>query len=697
MISVPRTLVAILALAIATPAFAAHSHDEAPTVLDCDVMPCAEVLPTAVRFEANLELPYWTGYAADGEEAGWVVLSTSILDIPAYSGKPLATLVALDPDGVISGAQVVHHSEPILLTGIPESALTDFVDFYPGRRAVEHIVVGRPSNPEAIGVDVISGATVTALAQNQTILRSARAVGAMVGVVNLAEASPGHFVEDQADWTWQQMVDNDVWGRLTVSNAEMGDDRPGAFVDLHYAIIDSPFLGRPLLGPGLYEHLYEQLERGQHLFAILGNGSNSFKGSAFVRGGIFDRVRIQQGFTEVLFRDTDYRNLSSPRLPGAPTWNEGAVFITRGGFLDPGRTYDMVFLGSRYDGVGGFSREFHEFSSSHRTPASIYVVDGPDPEEAMYVQAWRNQHVNAVLLITYLLFVIGVFAARKYTTADPKRIQRLHKFSMLTGLVLVGFVLHAQPSITQMLTLAASAVGEWRWDLFASEPLIFIMWIFIAVVSVWWGRGVFCGWVCPYGALSEFIFIISKKLGIKEFELSDRVHMKLRNLRYVVLIALVPIFLWNSVLGEQLAEIEPFKSTFFVPLWTREWWFIAWWMALALWSVFTFRPFCRYLCPLGGGLALFNSFRPAGPRRRSFCTNCNICTRGCEPRAIRPDGTIDARECLSCMDCEANYRDETVCPPLIGIEKLIEKRRVERLSERDEARLVKLGKDAADV
>ncbi len=199
MLSVPRILAIASAIVLATfvaasPAFAAHSNDAAPTVLDCAVMPCGEVLPAASRFAAHPERPYWIGYDSDDAEVGWVVLSTSILDIPAYSGKPLATLVALDPDGSITGAQVVHHSEPILLARIPESALTDFVDFYPGHRAVDRIVVGRPSDPEAIGVDVISGATVTALAQNQTILRSARAVGSMVGVVSLSEASPGHAV-----------------------------------------------------------------------------------------------------------------------------------------------------------------------------------------------------------------------------------------------------------------------------------------------------------------------------------------------------------------------------------------------------------------------------------------------------------------------------------------------------------------------
>jgi len=106
------------------------------------------------------------------------------------------------------------------------------------------------------------------------------------------------------------------------------------------------------------------------------------------------------------------------------------------------------------------------------------------------------------------------------------------------------------------------------------------------------------------------------------------------------------------------------------------------------------RPFCRYLCPLGAALALPGSFRISGPYRRKFCEKCTICTRGCEPRAIRENGTIDPRECLSCMECEANFRDEEVCPPLIGIERLVRKRAGGELPARDEQKLDELRRDA---
>jgi NosR/NirI family nitrous oxide reductase transcriptional regulator len=544
-------------------------------------------------------------------------------------------------------------------------------------------------------VDVISGATVTALAESRTLLETARVVGAAVGVISATAAVPGEFVVDEEPWSWARMEEEGVFGRLTVSQEDMGrTSSRGPFVDLWYTIADAPHIGRALLGESDYAHSMQLLSPGEHLVIVLGNGTESFKGSAFVRGGIFDRVRLQQGLREISFRDVDYQNLGRVRAAGAPRFREGAVFIARGGRLDPGAEYSMVFLGSRYDGRGGFSRDFREFSSTHQLPRSVYEVQRSAADSPIWVQAWRNRSVDVALLSLFLLFVIGVFSARRYTTADHKRLKRLHVGTMLFSFLFMGVYLHAQPSVTQILTLVDSVVHGMRFELFASEPLLFVSWIFIAIVSLIWGRGVFCGWVCPYGALTELLFLIGQKLGIKNYELPDKLHRPLRYLRFVLLLGLIPVFLTSPIVGEKLAEIEPFKSTFLVPAWTREWYFAAWWVLLLVVATFWYRPFCRYICPLGGGLAIFNRFRFSGPYRRNFCTNCTICAKGCEPKAIRPDGTIDAMDCLSCMECEATYRDDTTCPPLVGIERLMSK--VER-TKREEEKLLSLREDAKKV
>lgn len=655
-------------------------------------MDCDSVLPGAVDFEHVEGQPFVEGRNAAHQLIGWVVMSTDVVRIDAYSGKPLVTLVGLSKTGVITGAHVIHHSEPILLVGIPVSKLHEFTARYTGLRADARVVVGQSSTPGAIEVDSISGATVTALVANRTVLESARAIGTATGVIDAAHLNPGRIVASNEVWSWARMMEEGVFGRLTVTAQQMGVATSSAvFVDLYFTMADAPQIGRSLLGEHLYTLLKARLQPGEHLFVVLGSGTESFKGSAFVRGGMFDRVRIDQGLVSCVFRDTDYANLSPAATPDAPRFNEGAVFISRGAKIDPGSEFDLVFLGSRYDRRSAFSREFREFRSTHRLPESVYEVDEQE-SDAIWMQAWRNHVLDIVLLLVYLALVSSVFVFRNRSTASRKVLDRLHVASMVVGLGLVGLFMHAQPSVTQILTLIDSIVHEWRFDLFASEPLIFILWIFIFGTSLYWGRGVFCGWICPYGALTELVHKVAVLFGLKSLELPDRWHRVLRNFRYVALVGLIATFLYSSVLGEKLAEIEPFKSTFLVPIWTRHWGFIVWWGVLLAASFVTYRPFCRYICPLGGGLAILNSFRFAGPKRRKFCSSCKICTRECEPRAFRANGTIDPRECLSCMDCEATYNDPQKCPPLIGIDRLLRKG---VNTDEDKARLAEL--EAAKV
>lgn len=687
-------LVALLPFTLSSAAMAA----DPVIVLDCAALDCAAVLPAAESFEpVEADPPYEIGRGAGGEVVGWVALSTDLVGIKGYSGKPLVTLLGLTPDGVISGARVVHHSEPILLVGIPEDDLHAFVANYAGQPATAKIEVGSSPDPEAVVFDMISGATVTVLAQNRTILDAARQLGALVGVIEADTASKGHFIVEDVPWSWSRMVDEGVFGRLTVSEADMGGEGDGAFIDLWFTLADPPQIGKALMAPGDYDWITKQLEPGEHLLVIAGTGSSSFKGSGFVRGGLFDRIRVTQGLGSIMFRDRDFHDLPRIVAEGAPAFKEAAVFVVRDGKIDPGAPFELAFIGSRYDGKGGFSREFHTFTATHRLPPSVYFSEEPAAAPSIFAQAWYHRRFHIAVLGALLALVAGLFAGRRWLTARMERTVRVHVTVMVLSVLVLGFWLRAQPSVTQVLTLIGSLVGTWDWALFLMEPLLFIFWIFIALVTVTWGRGVFCGWLCPYGSLTELIYKAARKLRIPSYELPDGVHRWLRYLRYVVLAGLVPAYLYSPELGEKLAEIEPFKTTFFVTPWAREWLFLGWWLFLLLLSTANWRPFCRYVCPLGAALAIPGSLRFLGPKRRRFCSHCTICARGCEPRAIRRDGSIDPRDCLSCMECEANYNDKDVCPPLVGLERLVVKHRQGDSGGASKSKLARLQRDAEKI
>jgi NosR/NirI family nitrite reductase transcriptional regulator len=84
-------------------------------------------------------------------------------------------------------------------------------------------------------------------------------------------------------------------------------------------------------------------------------------------------------------------------------------------------------------------------------------------------------------------------------------------------------------------------------------------------------------------------------------------------------------------------------------------------------GLFIERFFCRYLCPLGAGLAI-----PAKLKlfdwlnRRPQCgSECHICELRCTVQAIDPIGRITPNECIYCLNCQANYYDSNTCMVLI--------------------------------
>jgi NosR/NirI family nitrous oxide reductase transcriptional regulator len=157
------------------------------------------------------------------------------------------------------------------------------------------------------------------------------------------------------------------------------------------------------------------------------------------------------------------------------------------------------------------------------------------------------------------------------------------------------------------------------------------------------------------------------------YELPQRAHDLLRRLRYVILAVLIALAVFSLEWGERLAEVEPFKTTWIVGVFNRQWYLVLYWWVLLLAGVFTFRSFCRYLCPLGAALSIASALRLIGLPRKEFCTKCKICTRGCDSRAIDPQGRINRYECLYCLECEQKYNDDQVCPPLVVARRQAEK------------------------
>ncbi|MDR2012336.1 MAG: FMN-binding protein [Rhodanobacter sp.] len=289
----------------------------------CAYVPCNEVISGANHFAPRTgQPPYAPAIDAGGKTIGYAFLSTDIVDIPGYSGKPIVTLIGMDTHGVITGIKILRHSEPILLLGIPESSLLHFVGQYVGKFVGDRIEVGKVATGEAdtLSVDAISGATVTAIAEHQVILQSALKVARQVGILPPVVRIQARYTDVPPAANWAALLQEGAVQHLVVRPEELdlppGDGKP--YVDLYYGCLNPPSIGRLLLGDSYYEGLMAQLKPGENALFIINDGTASFKGSGFVRGGIYDRVQVRQEGDTFSFRDTDYLNLYSLKAPGAP-------------------------------------------------------------------------------------------------------------------------------------------------------------------------------------------------------------------------------------------------------------------------------------------------------------------------------------------------------------------------------------------
>ncbi len=653
----------------------------------CAYVPCDAVMPQANYFSTRKGRPAYVEAYHDehGQRKllGYVFLSTDIVDIPAYSGKPVVTLIGMDVAGKILGVKVLRHSEPILLVGIPESELTKFIKQFVGKHAWDKIEIGKPrADGGYIGIDAISGATVTVIAENQVVMRCAYEIAKQVGIIKATARPQARLTPVASVLDWDALVKEESIQRLTVTPEEVGRDNTGQpYIDLYFGYLNAPAVGRSILGERNYVDLMAGLKPGEHAIFIVANGAASFKGSGFVRGGIYDRIQISQDMDSFTFRDTDYRNLYTVAAAGAPEFRESGIFIIRSPSFSAAYPWSLVFLGNKVDKQTG-TKAFANFDQEYWLDAGYLqggrpVVIKPDPA---WLKIWKSRAWQISAFVMLLLFTAAVYANRdwlvRHSSRKDKRWVSIPKYAIwIASIGFVGFGMLAQPSITQVLAWFHSILFHWEWELFLSDPFIFIFWWFIIITVFVWGRGVFCGWMCPFGSLTELLYKIAGKIGLArfQFKLSGAVHDRLKWLKYGIFWGLLAVSLFSMGLAEKLAEVEPFKTTFLVGIFNRAWPYSLFVAILLGLSLLTERPFCKYLCPLGAALAMPTTFRWFGLKRKVECTTCHACAAGCGSLAIDEQGVIDHRECMLCLDCMVLYYDEHTCPPLAQERKRREK------------------------
>ncbi len=663
----------------------------------------ADLVAGADRFGAvQPNAPVVPVYKGDAL-VGHAYLNSDFVNTTGYSGRPIDVLVGLKPDGTVAGAKLMDHHEPIVLIGIPPAKINAFINGYVGKNVLTLASQSAATPP----VDIVSGATVTVMVIGDSIIRSGKKVMQALGAGG-AEAAP--TVTKSLDLSktgvedWATLVGDGSVRRLTLTVGEVNAafERTGkaeaiaraepgnpddTFIDLYAALATIPAVGRSLLGDAEYETLTQRLKPGQQAIVVAGQGRYSFKGSGYVRGGIFDRFELVQHEGSVRFRDKTHKRLGSLAAAGAPDFPEIGLFvIPEGTEFAPAEPWRLQLLVQR--ATAALDKAFVTFDLGYQPPEKFLKIEraaAPAANAAPAVQAkadpvepeatgetplwqriWQNRLLDIAILGIAITLLTGIFFFQDQLVQRPKFYDRLRTGFLVFTLVWLGWYATAQLSVVNVLTFANALRTDFRWDYFLMDPLVFILWFSVAASLLFWGRGAFCGWLCPFGALQELASKAAKKLGVRQITVPFGLHQRLWPIKYMIFLLLFGLSLYSLATAEKAAEVEPFKTAIILHF-IRDWWFVLFAVALIAAGLFIERFFCRYLCPLGAALAIPGRMRMFDwLKRYKECGNpCRRCSNECPVQAIHPDGSINPNECIQCLHCQVLYHHDRKCPVMI--------------------------------
>jgi NosR/NirI family nitrous oxide reductase transcriptional regulator len=437
----------------------------------------------------------------------------------------------------------------------------------------------------------------------------------------------------------------------------------------------------------------ENADAQRQAIIVAANGIYSFKGSGYVRGGIFDRIELLQDGYGTRFRDRDHERIGALEAVGAPVFKEIGLFMVPEDFaFDPTAPWELQLLvqratGAREKALLAFDLSYalpdRYIKSEQRTEKAADATPRPGEttplpaveEEPLWKQMWRRSPISIGITGFAIVVLTGIFFFQNLLVKRPRLYTWLRRGFLAFTLVWLGWYANAQLSVVNVLTFTNALITGFSWEYFLTAPLIFILWSSVAIALLFWGRGPYCGWLCPFGALQELTNSAAKAIGVPQIRVPWDLHERLWPIKYIIFIFLFGMSLYSLAFAEQLSEVEPFKTAIILKF-VRDWPFVLYAVTLLVVGLFIERFFCRYLCPLGAALAIPGRMRMfQWLRRWPECGSpCQRCANECPVQSIHPEGHINVNECIYCMHCQELYRDDQRCPHMIQVRLKRERR-----------------------
>jgi NosR/NirI family nitrous oxide reductase transcriptional regulator len=193
---------------------------------------------------------------------------------------------------------------------------------------------------------------------------------------------------------------------------------------------------------------------------LAGNGRYSFKGSGYVRGGIFDRFQIIQGDTSIRFHDRFHKRLRRIAADGTSKFVDVDLFrIPTDLNFDPALPWHLELLVSRF--TSATKKAFLTFDMNYELPKKYLQLKSVDTsnealaptDTPLWQKMWCVKLFEIFMLSLILIALTIVFFFQNELAIHPKLTDRIRIGFLVVTLFGIGFYANAQLSVVNILTV----------------------------------------------------------------------------------------------------------------------------------------------------------------------------------------------------------------------------------------------------
>ncbi len=647
-------------------------------------------------------LPVWPIFVRTGQgpELQNMAFETADLEpVAGYGGKPINVLVVMDRDGAYVTSRLLSHMEPIFRSDEGTAVLARFAQQYQGVTLHHQIhVLGakaqRVVTPTVATLHGIVAGTVTANAIDRSIMESAAQVAQAQndpqGTQRKAHADQGPDDRYQRTgfnglaaarlvqpWTIDhRTLERNFQGTPGANRDAEAIIRPQTQgVDLWLSFVGIPQAGRNLLDAARWRDVRALREQAQAVLMVMDGGRYNLLDPAASTQQRGISISVMQNQKAFALKPLPWQQglRMSGQHSGVSATSQTRYFAVEpaadGARLDVTKPVDFGLAVWRRPADSGGDVVRTTYTRTFEIPdAHAWAVVRETPK---WLEPWGQRSTELVVLGVALTVLTVALIWQRRTSASAQRLRAFRVAFLLFTLVYLGWIAQGQLTIVSLTSLIEAWVAGRSTTFLLADPLAVVLWLFTFVSLFVWGRGTFCGWLCPFGALQELIAMSTRRLGLTQRRLRLQTDRWLKRVKYGVLAVVLGAATASLAWTETAVEIEPFKTAISL-YFDRSWPYVAWAVACLLLGVFVYRGYCRYLCPLGAALALMGKVRIFKwiPRRSECGTPCQTCRHRCEYQAIAPTtGKVDYDECFQCLDCVQTHDDIAACLPLVRQQK----------------------------